>query len=413
LKENILLVDDDVFILNAFEEILTENGYSVGRAASENEALVSLEAQNYHMAIIDVVLQDTNGIELIAKIRAKSKQTAIIMITGFPSVESAVGSFRCGSFDYLEKPCKREVLVDAIQKGLREKEEKEDFEKNKNDNIKQFFWSLERESFKKLYNAKSEIIRLEKELSDLRRFKEKVQARIEKPDTVSELLNEPPVILEEPLFKGLKVLVVDSHVPCQKLIHDNLQELGCRLDFAFNGMRAIEMLKSKKYDVCLSEIRLPDIDGFEVARRIRKEIGNELPIIAVTASAMAEDKEKCLDAGMNDYVAKPIDIELVKKKMLYWVGRKNKEKSKENDYKKLDNLDDNVCMIHRIGVIAGEILEYLERHENYPLQEFYRVLDFPGDHILMSIGWLTRNGHIVLKKNVAGGFNISLKKGLD
>jgi len=117
----ILVVDDDVSILNAFEEILTENGYSVERAESEKEALEKLDRQKHHIAIIDLILGKSNSMGLIRKIKERSKEIGIIMITGYPSLATEVGGFRSGLTAFLEKPCDREVLLDAVQRGLTNK----------------------------------------------------------------------------------------------------------------------------------------------------------------------------------------------------------------------------------------------------------------------------------------------------
>lgn len=92
-----------------------------------------------------------------------------------------------------------------------------------------------------------------------------------------------------------------------------LDELGVTAHIAENGKDALTKLKdSQKYDLILMDCQMPEMDGFEATRKIRSgAAGNQfthVPIIALTANAMASDKEQCLAAGMTDYLSKPIDI---------------------------------------------------------------------------------------------------------
>ncbi len=176
-KKNVLLIDDDVSILDAFEEILTENGYSVDKAQDEKEVLSCLDTQEYHIAIVDIVLKDVNGIKLLENIKASSEGIIIIMITGYPSLETAVESFRLGSCDYLEKPCDKEMLLEAIHKGieqrksnldvsLNEYEEEIDILRKSNVEIKERSRYLERMN-KLMVDREFRMIELKKEINEL------------------------------------------------------------------------------------------------------------------------------------------------------------------------------------------------------------------------------------------------------
>jgi CheY-like chemotaxis protein len=88
-----------------------------------------------------------------------------------------------------------------------------------------------------------------------------------------------------------------------------LERLGYKADVAANGLQVLSALQSHPYDVVLMDVQMPDMDGLEATRRIRRMPGCQPYIIAMTAHAMKGDREECLEAGMNDYVSKPVRIE--------------------------------------------------------------------------------------------------------
>ena len=116
--KNILVVDDDPSILDGFGEMLSDSGYSIGKAADEREALSSLDKNDYHVAIVDIFLKDSSGLDLIDKIKSRIKDIRIITITGNPYDEYERESLDRGAFSFLNKPCKRDVLLDSIDKAV-------------------------------------------------------------------------------------------------------------------------------------------------------------------------------------------------------------------------------------------------------------------------------------------------------
>jgi CheY-like chemotaxis protein len=109
----------------------------------------------------------------------------------------------------------------------------------------------------------------------------------------------------------LRILLAEDNVVNQKLALRLLERLGYRADVAANGLEVIEALRRQRYDVVLMDVQMPDMDGLEATQAIYREWPRERRprIVAMTANAMKEDREACLDMGMNDYLAKPIRVE--------------------------------------------------------------------------------------------------------
>jgi CheY-like chemotaxis protein len=110
---------------------------------------------------------------------------------------------------------------------------------------------------------------------------------------------------------GMRILVVEDHAINRLFAKEILKNAGAIAEFAVNGQEAVDAVRKADipFDAVLMDIQMPVMDGFEATREIRKIPGSEtLPIIAMTAHAMTEDKERCMQAGMNAHLAKPIDV---------------------------------------------------------------------------------------------------------
>ncbi|MEM1229040.1 MAG: response regulator [Pseudomonadota bacterium] len=108
---------------------------------------------------------------------------------------------------------------------------------------------------------------------------------------------------------GHRVLLAEDNVVNQAVARQMLKKLGIRCDVANNGREAIALLAQQDYDVVLMDVQMPEVDGLEATRLIRLSDGPQPHIIAMTANARPEDRDECMDAGMNDFVSKPIRLQ--------------------------------------------------------------------------------------------------------
>lgn len=120
----------------------------------------------------------------------------------------------------------------------------------------------------------------------------------------------------------LKLLLVEDNLLNQKVARHILKTLGITGDTANNGIEAIEMSRQKAYDIILMDIEMPEMDGLAATRKIRDtdNLSHEAIIIAMTANVFAEDKESCLQAGMNDFISKPVSTNSLKRVINKWVS---------------------------------------------------------------------------------------------
>ncbi|MEZ0391956.1 MAG: CHASE3 domain-containing protein [Pseudobdellovibrionaceae bacterium] len=128
--------------------------------------------------------------------------------------------------------------------------------------------------------------------------------------------------------KPWRILVAEDNQINQKIILAFLEKLGLRADIAANGKEVLESLASRPYDLILMDCQMPEMDGYEATAKIRESKSlpdPQIPIIAMTANGLKGDREKTIAAGMNDYIAKPLNIKIVKAVLLRWIKQIDSE----------------------------------------------------------------------------------------
>lgn len=136
--------------------------------------------------------------------------------------------------------------------------------------------------------------------------------------------NDDEKVKDTKLFQtDFKVLIAEDNVVNQKVAFRILERMGIRSDIVENGKQAVDAILTDHYDIIFMDMEMPEMDGLEATRIIKKlQLGDRtLPIIiAMTANALQEDRERCFEAGMDDFIAKPISLELTRKMLIKWLA---------------------------------------------------------------------------------------------
>jgi two-component system, sensor histidine kinase and response regulator len=116
-----------------------------------------------------------------------------------------------------------------------------------------------------------------------------------------------------------RILLVEDDKSCQKLAQCILTKAGFIVELADNGRKAVETLRQDSFDLVLMDMQMPQMDGLAATREIRNLGLKDLPILGLTANAFASDRQRCIDAGMNDWITKPVSPKSMLEKVNEWL----------------------------------------------------------------------------------------------
>jgi CheY-like chemotaxis protein len=128
----------------------------------------------------------------------------------------------------------------------------------------------------------------------------------------------------------VRVLLVEDNAINQRVAVGMLERAGHRVDVAASGREALDALDRLRYDLVLMDVQMPDMDGLEATRRVRRHVDPAvatMPIVGLTANAMPTDRQTCLDAGMDDFLTKPVDRAKLLEKVQRWARRRTSKSS--------------------------------------------------------------------------------------
>jgi two-component system, sensor histidine kinase and response regulator len=267
-ERRVLVVDDNTQARQIITEMLTGMTFRVDDVDSGEAAVAAVRAVNdsddpYDIVFLDWMLGGIDGVEAGEQIErlGVSHQPQRVMVTAHGREAVLAQAERAGITVSIDKPVTRSSLLDAAVRVLTGKD----------------------------------------------------------TDTGEVDISDWSAGLEK--IAGARVLLVEDNELNQQVATELLREGGFEIDLAEDGLKATERVGSKDYDAVLMDMQMPVMDGLTATRHIRQnERFAQLPIIAMTANAMLQDKQACLEAGMNDHVAKPIDPEALFKTLLKWIS---------------------------------------------------------------------------------------------
>ena len=273
----VLVIDDNASSREILQSLLETMSFEVTVAASAEEGIAELEKEAkirpYRLVLMDWKMPGMDGIkatELIKNLPTLPQKPKVIIATAYGREEVMQRSEKVGVDGFLLKPVGQSVLFDSIMIALGR-------------------GAQERETVKRVSG------RNEEELQKI---------------------------------CGARVLLAEDNEINQQVAEEILQQAGLVVRSANNGKEAVEMVKAGNFDVVLMDIQMPVMGGFEATQEIRRdERFQDLPIIAMTAHAMAGDHEKSIEAGMNDHLTKPIDPDQLISALVKWVKPGDRETS--------------------------------------------------------------------------------------
>ena len=175
-----------------------------------------------------------------------------------------------------------------------------------------------------------------------------------------------------PVFSKAKLLLVENDLINQKVTVAILKPLGFDVEIANNGREALAKMQNSKYDLILMDCHMPEMDGFEATSEIRKREKNDrhIPVIALTASVLPEEKMRCFAVGMDDYLTKPLDKNVLNSILDRWLP---KSRASFSDVSGSSRLENNSNKLHRLDPKVIQTLRRLNNSSNNFLNEIIDV----------------------------------------
>ena len=299
----VLVVDDNATSREILEGILSSFSFRPTLAASGEEGLKILAHADdpYELVVMDYRMPGMNGIEAARRIKGDSRLSripAVVMVTNYGSETVMQEADEAGLDGYLLKPVNPSVLFDAIMQAMG------------------------------------------------REAPPSSGGGVREGDSGIEGLGR---------IRGARILLVEDNAINRQVAGEILEAAGLNVSLANNGREAVDAVTKGDFDAVLMDVQMPVMDGYTATRKIRDwedPFGNPIPIIAMTAHALAGDREKSLEAGMNDHVSKPIDPELLFKTLLKWVFT-GEMRPAESVTTALPSRDPDLPFLDGIDVAAG------------------------------------------------------------
>ncbi len=276
-----LIVDDNATNRRVLAEMVTGWGCSARTTTQAQEALAALRAaadehETFDVVLLDLNMPDVDGFDLAHLVRADPRvgDVPLVMLTSSAQRGEAQQAEQNGITAYLTKPVRSTQLHEALRTALG--------------------------------------TRPEQVAGGTVAGSAPLLARIPRQAAAADPEEAPAEAL---------VLLVEDNAVNQKVLTAVLSRIGCAVHVAANGEQALEYLNRENYDAVLMDCQMPVMDGYEATAELRRREGDgpRTPVIALTASAMAEDRDRCLAAGMDDYLSKPVSMQNLAAALAHWL----------------------------------------------------------------------------------------------
>lgn len=288
-----IIIDDNVVAQNIAAQPMHKAGMDVATASRAEEGLAlmtqaSKEGKPFEIAVLDYMMPGMDGLELARTIKSDSslKNTMLLMISSAPGRGDGKRMQDIGFHGYLSKPVSGIDIVRAVSAVYSAR-------KNKNPALVTRHTLREADSQNK--SIESEDLQLE----------------------------------------NAQILLAEDNPTNQMVATTMLEKMGCHVTPAGNGQEAVRLMKQRRFDLVFMDCNMPEMDGFEatgVIRSLEKREGfSKTPVIAFTAYAMKGDDQKCYDAGMDDYITKPVKKQDIVRVLKQWLGEKSIIKGGQDD----------------------------------------------------------------------------------
>jgi CheY-like chemotaxis protein/signal transduction histidine kinase/CHASE2 domain-containing sensor protein len=283
-RVKILLAEDNTINQKVALTQLQSLGYTAEVATNGKEVLEKLSRSHYDMILMDCQMPILDGYEVTQQIRqqeGETKHTIVIALTASAMQEDLDKCMAVGMDDFISKPFRKEELLRRLE-----------------------YWAKFTGVFTKLPS------------SNLLQEVEAIE--VEDCPKVKDNLGNLPTQERGDRFK---ILLAEDNPINQKVAVNQLKNLGYIAEVANNGREVLEKLDGDRYDIILMDCQMPILDGYETTQAIRKREGEtkNTIVIALTASTMQADLDKCMAVGMNDFISKPVRKEELLQKLEYWL----------------------------------------------------------------------------------------------
>jgi PAS domain S-box-containing protein len=293
----ILIADDSPLNREVLRQYAESWGMVADEAATGEEALEHLRNAMVPSDVLltDFALADFDGMELGRKVRLDPKlsRTQVVLITAEDRRGQGEAAVQAGFAAYLTKPAKRSQLKEAVATAVTR--------------------AVRGPSADRRVAARP-----------VPEHRTHVPHRKSAAHGADSAPAQPatPAIQEAAQRSSSIVLLVEDNVNNQIMAMRQLEKLGHSVHIVSNGLQAVRALEYSQYDVVFMDCQMPEMDGFDATREIRKSeltTGKHVPIIAMTANAMSGDRERCIEVGMDDYIAKPVTRHVLNEVLGRWL----------------------------------------------------------------------------------------------